>query len=147
MMNLVIENGVVLGCDDEYAWKSICFARDNPELVSKAEKVKEWIDSFEEYDDIPTEVGFEFDGIHIKNPFYFYYITNSNKRQRKNDKKLKNFFARKPCIISFSGIIGLNHAAKEWKYPLQHREAFLQLPKAYPCPYLQAWMLPQQDEL
>lgn len=62
--------GVVLGCDDEYVWKSVCFARDNPELIEAADRVREWLDSFDEYDAIPDDIAFEFKGIFVKDPFY-----------------------------------------------------------------------------
>lgn len=65
-----IEDGVILGCDDEYVMNSILFRKENPELINAAEKVEEFLDSFNGHEDIPDELGFEFKGMLIKDPFY-----------------------------------------------------------------------------
>lgn len=65
-----LEDGVILGCDDEYVMNSILFRKENPELVVAAEKVEEFLDSFNDHEEIPDELGFEFKGTFIKDPFY-----------------------------------------------------------------------------
>lgn len=65
-----LEDGVILGCDDEYVMESILFHKENPDLVKAAAKVEEFLDSFKGHEDIPDELGFEFKGMYIKDPFY-----------------------------------------------------------------------------
>lgn len=63
-----VSEGVIRGCDDEYAMAVINFEKEHADLAERAEAVQEWLLDFGE--DIPDGLGFEHEGMWINNPFY-----------------------------------------------------------------------------